>query len=424
MVMSLARRGSLARHGLRSLRWIGRGWIGRGWTGRCSALLAVSAIAAMGPARAATPPAQTLSPQALEAAIQAEIEAAGRPESASNLAPNPAAHPAAHPLSPPAAGHTAVKGGTHAIAPAAALATPEPSAETAEWVDTSGSVVAQAGRLCMPQATQTINSIVNSSTFSGGRWGIRVEPLNDNTLLYEHASGNYYIPASNNKLYISAAALQLYDPRSPISSSTLGSWIQTILRNSDNGYADSLFRRLGGSAVVHRTLAQLGIDPNGYRMADGSGLSRQNATKAVTLVDLLQVMDDSAGADVFRASLPVAGSTGTLSRRFRGTPAQGQVSAKTGTLRGVRALSGYANNPYYGPLAFSILVNQPGQSGDRMLAAIDRIVLLLIQAQPCGADSLQVDPVTRPQPAPGRGLESLQEEIERLREEFRRSRQP
>jgi D-alanyl-D-alanine carboxypeptidase/D-alanyl-D-alanine-endopeptidase (penicillin-binding protein 4) len=276
----------------------------------------------------------------------------------------------------------------------------------------------------MPQAAQTINSIVNSPTFAGGRWGIRVEPLNDNTLLYEHGSGNYYIPASNNKLFISAAALQLYDPRSPISSSTLGSWIQTILRNSNNGYADSLFRRLGGSTVVHRTLAQLGIDPNGYRMADGSGLSRQNATKPVILVDLLQVMDDSAGADVFRAALPIAGSTGTLSRRFRGTPAQGRVLAKTGTLRGVRALSGYANNPYYGPLAFSILVNQPGQSGDRMLAAIDRIVLLLMQAQPCGADSLQVDPVTRPQPAPGRGLESLQEEIERLREEFRRSRQP
>ena len=59
------------------------------------------------------------------------------------------------------------------------------------------------------------------------------------------------------------------------------------------------------------------------------------------------------------------------------------MRAKTGTLRGVRALSGYVESPTYGPLIFSILINQPGQSGSVMLRAIDQMVLQMAQVSPC-----------------------------------------
>ena len=89
------------------------------------------------------------------------------------------------------------------------------------------------------------------------------------------------------------------------------------------------------------------------------------------------------GGEVFYRSLPVAGQSGTLRRRFQNTTLQGQVRAKTGTLRGVRALSGYLNHPDYGPLVFSIIVNQPGQSGTQMLQAIDAVVEQLARVTPC-----------------------------------------
>jgi len=74
---------------------------------------------------------------------------------------------------------------------------------------------------------------------------------------------------------------------------------------------------------------------------------------------------------------------GTLQHRFRDTPIQGRVHAKTGTLQEVKALSGYLENTNYGTIAFSIVVNQPGQSDQIMTQAIDQIVLQTAQVTRC-----------------------------------------
>jgi D-alanyl-D-alanine carboxypeptidase/D-alanyl-D-alanine-endopeptidase (penicillin-binding protein 4) len=134
---------------------------------------------------------------------------------------------------------------------------------------------------------------------------------------------------------------------------------------------------------VKQTLASLGVDPNGFRQVDGSGLSRQNVATPQALIATLKAMMYAKGNDLFYRSLPVAGVNGTLRNRLRLPETQGRIRAKTGTLRGVRSLSGYLDHPYYGKILFSIMVNQPSQSGQVLVGAIDEIALRLAQLTPC-----------------------------------------
>jgi serine-type D-Ala-D-Ala carboxypeptidase/endopeptidase (penicillin-binding protein 4) len=170
-------------------------------------------------------------------------------------------------------------------------------------------------------------------------------------------------------------------------------------QNSNNLYAEALLRILGvrveqltpatqtteeiGLKIVRDTLTSLGVDPTGYVLTDGSGLSRQNLATPDAIAQTLRIMANSPLASVYRASLPVAGASGTLKSRFQGTTAQGIVQAKTGTMGGVVALSGYINPPHYEPLVFSIIVNQSEQPVAVLRQTIDRIVLLLTRLQRC-----------------------------------------
>ncbi|MDB9311870.1 D-alanyl-D-alanine carboxypeptidase [Spirulina sp. CS-785/01] len=237
----------------------------------------------------------------------------------------------------------------------------------------------QIAATCPSNLPATISRIIKQPTFSGARWGVHIESVEQNRVLYTYNTNLPLIPASNNKLFTTAAALQMYDPQSPVASSNLGAWVGVINTRSHNSYADRLFRGIGGYNATQNALSRLGISPSSFRQVDGSGLSRQNVATPLSLVETLKVMKYAYGSNIFYASLPVAGRSGTLRNRFRATPAEGRVRAKTGTLRGVRALSGYMEHPQYGQLVFSILVNQPGQSGQRLINAIDQIVLSMAQ---------------------------------------------
>ncbi|WP_267871724.1 D-alanyl-D-alanine carboxypeptidase/D-alanyl-D-alanine-endopeptidase [Nostoc sp. CHAB 5715] len=138
-----------------------------------------------------------------------------------------------------------------------------------------------------------------------------------------------------------------------------------------------------GLEVVKASLTQLGVDPANYILVDGSGLSRRNLVTPEALVQTLRGIARTPTAYIYRASLPVAGKSGTLKGRFQDTPAEGIVQAKTGTLTGVVSLSGYMNAPKYEPLVFSILVNQSEQPATVVRQAIDEIVVLLTQLQRC-----------------------------------------
>lgn len=225
---------------------------------------------------------------------------------------------------------------------------------------------------CPADLTAAIDSIIRSRT---NNWGILVESLADRKVIYSHNADKYFIPASNTKIFTTAAALQRMNPETPIRTTSVRDWVTVVNRNSNNQYAEVLLRQIGGAPAAKSALSNLGIDPKSYRLADGSGLSRQNAATPRALVETLRAMYYAPGNSVFQASLPVAGVSGTLRNRMRQTPVQGIVYAKTGTLTGVRALSGYMNHPQYGLLVFSILANDSQQPGTVLVKTIDRIVV-------------------------------------------------
>ena len=84
--------------------------------------------------------------------------------------------------------------------------------------------------------------------------------------------------------------------------------------------------------MVKAKLTGLGVNANGYRQADGSGLSRKNLLSPQTLVQTLIGMSKTPEAAIYRDSLPVGGVSGTLANRFKNYP--NQIQAKTGTLTG------------------------------------------------------------------------------------------
>ncbi|HIK32133.1 MAG TPA: D-alanyl-D-alanine carboxypeptidase/D-alanyl-D-alanine-endopeptidase [Oscillatoriales cyanobacterium M59_W2019_021] len=172
-----------------------------------------------------------------------------------------------------------------------------------------------------------------------------------------------------------------------IESPPLSELVQEVNQNSNNLYAEALLRSLGvfqdpangdsaaaGIAAVKKSLSELGVDPSSYLLDDGSGLSRLNAISPEALVQTLQAAIRSPFAAIYRESLPLAGETGTLGNRFVDSPLQGNVRAKTGTLAGVSALSGYLYPDGENPLSFSIIVEAIDLSVTNQRQAIDEIV--------------------------------------------------
>jgi D-alanyl-D-alanine carboxypeptidase/D-alanyl-D-alanine-endopeptidase (penicillin-binding protein 4) len=154
---------------------------------------------------------------------------------------------------------------------------------------------------------------------------------------------------------------------------------------SNNYMAETLIKALGvrlrsegstaaGAEAVREAMAEIGVQT---RVVDGSGLSRLDRTSPRAIVTLLMRMArDPAGA-ALAASLPVAGRTGTLVHRMRGTAAQGRCQAKTGTLHDVSALAGYCTTTTGSHVAFAFLMNSTSFASarrvqDRMTATLAR----------------------------------------------------
>jgi D-alanyl-D-alanine carboxypeptidase/D-alanyl-D-alanine-endopeptidase (penicillin-binding protein 4) len=179
----------------------------------------------------------------------------------------------------------------------------------------------------------------------------------------------------------------------PADAELLGEWASprmSVLAGetntpSDNFMAETLLKALGaefgtsgstvaGAGVAGDVAAELGARP---QMVDGSGLSRSNRTTPHDVVDLLDGMDESDVAEQFRASLAVAGRSGTLDERMRHSAARDRCRGKTGTLIGVSALAGYCDARGGARVAFAFLMSGLSVTGahrlqDRMTASLAR----------------------------------------------------
>jgi D-alanyl-D-alanine carboxypeptidase/D-alanyl-D-alanine-endopeptidase (penicillin-binding protein 4) len=120
------------------------------------------------------------------------------------------------------------------------------------------------------------------------------------------------------------------------------------------------------------------VDPGGYLLVDGSGLSVRNLAAPRTVVKLLTHMYFSEERDGWMDLMAIGGEDGTLSHRFRSDGMRGRVLAKTGTLTGACALSGYAETRSGRRLAFSIMANNyvgPAREARRFIDGIVEALL-------------------------------------------------
>lgn len=164
--------------------------------------------------------------------------------------------------------------------------------------------------------------------------------------------------------------------------------IRTTNKRSQNFYAESLAKTLGaqrcgqgswseGVRAIEEFVESIGVARGAVHMVDGSGMSRANQASPRALTTLLRHMFFHPAATEFAQSLPYSGEDELKGwkRRLGFPPYRGNVLAKTGTLNGVSALSGYAKALSGKSYAFSILINQ--SRGDAH-GAQDRIVMALI----------------------------------------------
>jgi D-alanyl-D-alanine carboxypeptidase/D-alanyl-D-alanine-endopeptidase (penicillin-binding protein 4) len=172
-------------------------------------------------------------------------------------------------------------------------------------------------------------------------------------------------------------------------SPPLSEIVKVVNKDSQNLHTEMLLRLVGlkargeGSVAVGHDaerdfLVRIGVKPESWGLQDGSGLSRSNVVDPHGLVDLLAAMDRHPQAAAFRDSLAVMGVDGTLKDRMRGTPAQGKVVGKTGTLRLGNGLVGYATTASGERLVFAVLVNNHSAPSREAVAAIDEIVRVLL----------------------------------------------
>jgi len=180
-------------------------------------------------------------------------------------------------------------------------------------------------------------------------------------------------------------ATMLFTYRSP----TLAEIARPLLKESINLYGEAFMRLNAQKGVfptndaalegLRKRLTAWGIPEGSYQLVDGSGLSRRDAISPEAIITVLQRMADPSGASPFLSALPIAGVDGSLASRMKGTAAEGNVRAKTGTMSNIRSLAGYVTSRSGEHLAFVIVINNFEGTGAAANQAIDAIAVRLAE---------------------------------------------
>ena len=172
-------------------------------------------------------------------------------------------------------------------------------------------------------------------------------------------------------------------------SASLLEVVDTTNKWSRNLYAETLLRSLSpagapatteaGLAVLTETLRHWGVSTDYYLARDGSGLSRYDYLTPDALVGVLTYLWLNPDlAENFRSTLPQSGVSGSLAQRLKGTPGEGRVWAKTGSMSQVRSLAGYVVTEDGEPLVFAFMVNGFRVAAREIDAAMDQALLRLV----------------------------------------------
>lgn len=166
--------------------------------------------------------------------------------------------------------------------------------------------------------------------------------------------------------------------------------LQVMDKVSQNLHAEILLRETGavrrndgtltgGLAEMRDFLTAAAIPQEDVHLRDGSGLSRNALVTPEAIVKLLLFLYQSPVREQFLSLLAVGGEDGSLHLRFKGHAEARDIHAKTGTLSGVHALSGYALSKTNGVIAFSVLVNNVSADADAISKFLDNIGLKLLR---------------------------------------------
>lgn len=176
-------------------------------------------------------------------------------------------------------------------------------------------------------------------------------------------------------------------PLAEVSSRPFKDWIFPILNTSQNWFAEMVLKQLGrqfgaagswreGLQVERRFLIDsIGLDSTQFSLSDGSGLSASNLVSPLAFTRILQFIRHHPHWSTLAAALPRSGANGSLRHRFVGTPLEGKVDAKTGSISRVNTLSGFIELDKGRFLTFSVEANHHAQRGSAMIAQIDSLVV-------------------------------------------------
>jgi serine-type D-Ala-D-Ala carboxypeptidase/endopeptidase (penicillin-binding protein 4) len=175
------------------------------------------------------------------------------------------------------------------------------------------------------------------------------------------------------------------------SSRPLGVVVYWLDKFSNNFMAEQISLALGayvhgapgtrekGLAVIRKHLLSCGVDEGDFQLTEASGLSRNNRISASALVKVLQAAARDFGYNVeFMASLGVAGVDGTLKEKFTDPSLKRRIRGKTGTLRGVNALTGYGVSPDGKLFVFACIVNCL-RNGAGFISHADNVVRAIME---------------------------------------------
>lgn len=196
--------------------------------------------------------------------------------------------------------------------------------------------------------------------------------------------------------------IQVYHIKSPVNTKDLftistyysppmSDIVKETNKVSNNSYAESLLKILAyeqrgvgsrwvGTKYVAEVLENEGLNIKGVTLSDGSGLARKNMLTPAFLCDYLAMMKKTPVFDMYKESLPIAGVDGTLKNMLKGTAAENNLRAKSGTLSDARAYSGYVTTKGGQELCFSIIMNNY-KYGREVTQRLEKLMRLISEIQ-------------------------------------------
>ncbi|MEN9349235.1 MAG: hypothetical protein RL372_213 [Bacteroidota bacterium] len=223
------------------------------------------------------------------------------------------------------------------------------------------------------------NNILEEIPYRTSNWTTNQLTL-ESTLLAEALGGGIKVtavdPASDKNNVANATTIY---------SRPLDSMLTPLMHRSDNFYAEQALLMVGNklhqSFDDKKTIAYLLANdladlPQKPSWVDGSGLSRYNLFSPQDFTTILDKMYKAYSFERLQNIFPTGGEAGgTLSSNYKNL--NGKIFAKTGTLSGQVALSGYLITKKGKTLIFSVLVNNHTTTASNVRKAVEQFIQVL-----------------------------------------------